>query len=183
MTQDPAAARRYAQAAVSLAHGQQQLDPLLDDLAAIQQVIERQPMLARLLANPEVEVAEKRELLTRLLTARVTPLALRLVIMLLWKGRLPLLPLVVSEGCRLRDAVQGIARGVARSARPLSPATLKSLEQRLGRRLGKQVILTSAVDPSLIGGVAVFLENTVFDGSVRRMLEVLRERLGAVRVA
>ena len=183
MIQDPAAARRYAQAVVPLAHGQGQLDALLDDLAAIQQLIERQPMLARLLANPEVEVADKRELLTRLLKARVTPLALRLILVLLWKGRLPLLPLVVAEGRQLRDEVQGIARGVARSARPLPAATLKALEQRLGRRLGKQVILTPAVDPSLIGGVAVSLDNTVFDGSVRRMLEVLRERLAAVRVA
>ena len=77
----------------------------------------------------------------------------------------------------------GIARGVARSARPLPAATLKSLEQRLGHRLGKHVVLTPAVDPSLIGGVAVSLDNTIFDGSVRRMLEVLREHLATVRVA
>lgn len=179
---DTAAAGRYAQAWVTLAHRQGALEQGLQDLAAVQQLLDRQPLLARLLANPEVAVAEKQSLVTRLLEPRVAPLALRLLVLLLWKHRLLLLPAIITEAQRLRDQVEGVARGVVTTARPLSAAMLARLEQRLSVRVGKRLALTAAIEPALLGGVVVQLGHTVFDGSVRRTLSRLREQLLTVKV-
>jgi len=183
MTDDPAAAHRYAQAFVTLANQPGQLEACLNDLAAIHELFQHQPLLTRFLTNPEVAVDEKRAVLTRLLQAHVSPLALRLLGLLLWKGRLALLPSILTEARRLRDQVQGIVRGVVLSARPLSEALVTRLRTRLGRHLDKRVELTTATDADLIGGVAVRLGNAVFDGSVRRGLERLREHLATINVA
>ena len=180
MSQDVTAAGRYAQAWVTLAHRGGELETGLRDLAAVQQLLDRQPRLVRLLANPEVAVAEKQRLVTRLLEGRVAQLALRLLVLLLWKNRLSLLPAIVVEAARLRDEVEGITRGVVTTARPLSPATLTRLQARLSARVGQRLALTAEVEPALLGGAVVRLGHVVFDGSVRRELAGLRERLTAL---
>ena len=62
------------------------------------------------------------------------------------------------------------------SARPLTEAQEKALRGRLASFSGKEVHLEKAVDESLIGGVRVRLENTVFDDSVRGRLDALVAR-------
>ena len=183
MIADPSAAHRYAQAFVTLAHQQQVLDAALADLAAVQQVIGSQPGLARLLANPEFPVEEKRQLVGRLFKTRIAPLALRLVHLLLTKGRLGLLPLLLAEAQQLRDEVEGVTRGFVRTARPLPKPLLERLRERLEGRLGHRVVLVTAVDPALLGGITVQLDNTVLDGSLRRGLQALRERLTTLNVS
>ncbi len=183
MIADPAAARRYAQAFVTLAHQQEVLDAALADLAAMQQVIGSQPGLARVLANPEIPVEEKRQLVGRLFETRAAPLTLRLMQLLLAKRRLGLLPLILIEAQNLRDAVEGVTRGVVRTARPLPAALLARLRERLEAQVGHRVLLTTAVDPALLGGITVQMDNTVFDGSLRRGLETLRERLTTLKLS
>lgn len=183
MTQETAAAGRYAQAWVALAHRQKTLDAALRDLTAVQTLLEQQPPLRRLLDNPEVDDAQKQALLTRLLERRVEPLVLRLLGLLLWKRRLPLLPAIVLEARRLRDQVEGVSRGVVRTARPLPASALEQITKRLERRLGRRLTLTASVEPALLGGVVIQLGHTVLDGSLRQGLRALRERLGALNVA
>ena len=47
----------------------------------------------------------------------------------------------------------------------------------LGKALGRQVTMTERVDPSLVGGFVARVGSVVFDGSVARHLERIRERL------
>jgi F-type H+-transporting ATPase subunit delta len=42
---------------------------------------------------------------------------------------------------------------------------------------GRTVVMTSATDPSIIGGVVAQIGSTVYDGSIRRQLEKIREKL------
>ena len=46
---------------------------------------------------------------------------------------------------------------------------------------GKQILLQSKVDASLLGGVTAQVGSTVFDGSVKTQLDRLRDSLAAGR--
>ena len=63
------------------------------------------------------------------------------------------------------------------SSAELTPATLDRVRRSLEQRTGKKVIVTSKVDPDLIGGVVARVGDLVLDGSVRTQLEDLRSRL------
>jgi F-type H+-transporting ATPase subunit delta len=68
------------------------------------------------------------------------------------------------------------------SAQVSSASTLESrqqqtLEAELSRMTGKQVRCDYQVDPALLGGIAVRLGSTIYDGSVRGRLEALRQRM------
>ena len=63
------------------------------------------------------------------------------------------------------------------TAAPLPPDRAKALEQSLAEVTGRTVLLATAVDPSIIGGVVARIGSTVYDGSVTRQLEKMKERL------
>jgi len=52
-----------------------------------------------------------------------------------------------------------------------------ALQQGLANATGRQVQLEGRVDPSIIGGAIARVGSTVYDGSVARQLEMMRETL------
>ena len=52
-----------------------------------------------------------------------------------------------------------------------------ALQQGLARATGRQVHIESRVDPSIIGGAIARIGSTVYDGSITRQLEKMREAL------
>ena len=74
------------------------------------------------------------------------------------------------------SADQAVAADVA-TAVPLARDRATALEGALSRATGQRVTITTRVDPSLIGGVVARVGSMVFDGSVRRQLARMREKL------
>ena len=54
----------------------------------------------------------------------------------------------------------------------------KAIEASLASATGRTVSLTTKVDPSIIGGVVARIGSTVYDGSITRQLQKIRQRLG-----
>jgi F-type H+-transporting ATPase subunit delta len=77
----------------------------------------------------------------------------------------------------LSNAANGIEEGIAYSAAPLSKEEIASLEKAMGKRLGVKVSLRNRVEPSLIGGVRVYVMGKAFDGSVEGRIEAMRSEL------
>jgi F-type H+-transporting ATPase subunit delta len=60
------------------------------------------------------------------------------------------------------------------SAVALTAEESRRIAEKLAQASQAQVILETAVDPSLLGGVVAQLGSRVYDGSVRAQLEELR---------
>jgi F-type H+-transporting ATPase subunit delta len=64
-----------------------------------------------------------------------------------------------------------------RAAVPLDEGVRDRLANALSHATGKQVEVNVVVDPNVLGGVVARIGDTVIDGSVRRRLDQLKERL------
>ncbi len=71
----------------------------------------------------------------------------------------------------------GRVRATVTSAAPLSDRELKRLQNAVEEMTGSNIVLDAKTDPSLIGGVVTQVGATQYDGSLRRQLERLRDRL------
>ena len=71
----------------------------------------------------------------------------------------------------------GIVEAEVTSARPLTEAESRELLAEVSRVTGKQVSAQYKIDPSLIGGAAIRVGSTVYDGSVRGQLQKMKEQL------
>jgi F-type H+-transporting ATPase subunit delta len=60
---------------------------------------------------------------------------------------------------------------------PLSAATAERVGRALGQASGKQVLVSTRVDPAIIGGAVARIGSTVYDGSVTTQLARMRQKL------
>jgi len=130
------------------------------------------------LLNPAVPVPRKRAAMAELV-ARAKPAGIvgKMLTLLADRDRLVLLPdLVASYRERLLD-YRKIVRAEVTTAAPLGGDRAKALESSLARVTGRTVVLDTRVDASIIGGVVARVGSTVYDGSVTRQLEKIKERL------
>ncbi len=71
----------------------------------------------------------------------------------------------------------GRSEGIVYSATPLSKKEVGELEKAMGNRLKKEVELTNRVEPSLLGGVRIFIDDMSFDGTIESKIEKMRSSL------
>jgi F-type H+-transporting ATPase subunit delta len=84
----------------------------------------------------------------------------------------------IAEGFRARlNQKRGVIQARVTTASPLPPDRAQALATRLTEVAGRQVTIQATVDPSIIGGVVTQVESTVYDGSVKRQLARMRQKL------
>lgn len=171
--------RRYAKALMAVtADRREKPDDLLVELEAAAGALAGEPRFGELMANPKVLLSDRLASLGRFLDSlQPRPLARHFFQMLLKKGRLGALPEIVEEFRALADERAGVIRAAVTSAAALSGEDAERLRTILGARFGKTVILTSAVDPALIGGLVVRIGSLSFDGSIRSQLAAIHRQL------
>jgi F-type H+-transporting ATPase subunit delta len=171
-------ARRYARALFEIGVDRGSFEAFgtqLDDLAA---TYAGSPELRQTLENPVFQLSQRRQVLESLLP-RVAPSreVQSFALLLLERGRIGALASIARAYRDMVDGKLGRVRATVSSARALDPATQSSVQRALERRTGKKVVLTTAVDPTLIGGIVARVGDLVFDGSLRTRLDGLRSRI------
>ena len=77
------------------------------------------------------------------------------------------------------DRLRGVARTRVVTSRPLDDPHREKLTRGLRQALGQDVVLDVAENPDLLGGLRLEVAGQVFDGTVRRQLDRLREALAS----
>ena len=172
------AARRYAEAAFQLATRDDALDAYAEglDLAARELGDER---IVAVLRNPARPLRQRIDLVERILAKRVHEQVVKLVGLLVERGKIERLPAVVGEYRRMLNEERGVVEALATTALPLTGDETSALQRKIAEMTGRTVDLRVDVDESLIGGLTVRVGDTLYDASVRGRLERLRERLVA----
>jgi F-type H+-transporting ATPase subunit delta len=173
------AASRYARALLDVAIKEQaDLEQIQDELSQFADLFTQHPTLQRVLLNPAVPVPRKRAAVVELTgRVKVSPILSKLLVLLAGRDRLVLLPdLLAAYRERLLDH-QHVVRADVTTASPLATDRAQAIQSGLARVTGRTVMLSTSVDPSIIGGVVARVGSTVYDGSVTRQLEKLKETL------
>jgi len=175
-----AAAARYARALFDVARQEQSdLEALNRQLADFTRVVTSNQTLERALTNPAVPVGKKRGVVDALLgRAPDMPLPLvKTIRMLVDRDRLGLLSQIAAAfDARLMD-YRRVVRAEVVTAMELPADRVASLKDGLARATGRDVQLQTRVDPSILGGAVARIGSTVYDGSVTRTLEKLKDTL------
>lgn len=171
------AIRGYAEAMFSVAEAEDALDAVEDELFRFARALEREQDLRDALADPALPADRKRAVLEEILGQRAHPVTVNLLGFIVEQGRARDLPAIVDELVALAAERRRAAVAEVRSAFPLDAEHRERLAEALGKATGKKVELKVVVDPSVVGGVVARVGDQVIDGSVRRRLELARERL------
>ncbi|MBI3455361.1 MAG: ATP synthase F1 subunit delta [Candidatus Rokubacteria bacterium] len=178
MRRGTAVARRYAKALWALAREEARLEPVARELATFDRLLADEAMLRDALLPPWVKAATKRAIVTTVAERlQFSPLTRNFLALVAQRRRLALLPDILVAYQALVDEAAGRVRARVRSAAPLGEAERAAIRGRLGRRLGKVVLLETAVDPALVGGFVAEVGSRLLDASIAGELRALREHM------
>jgi F-type H+-transporting ATPase subunit delta len=172
------AAKRYALAAFELA---QEHNDTAAWLSAVQQIAEfmGDPEVKRVLENTRVSQEPKQRLIEAAL-GDLPALPLNLAKLLVRKNRSELAVDIARQFQELLEEQRGVSRARATTAVPLGDTERDALSRRLAEQTGGEVVLETAVDPGLLGGVVVQIGDRLIDASTRSKLRALRASLNAI---
>ena len=168
----------YARSLFSVADAEGALEDVESQLFHFVRELERQPELREALGDIALPGERKRALLEDLLKDQANPHTLNLLLFVVEQGRARELGSIVER--LVEFAAERRERAVAevRTAVPLTKERQQKLAAALGRATGKRVELRVLVDPSVVGGVVARVGDQVFDGTIRRKLELARQHVG-----
>ena len=174
-------ARRYAQAVFRMALEQKELNVWQSDLRKVTSIV-RDEAFSAFLENRDVSFDEKTRALSERL-GEIHPMALKLVSMLITRGRLGMIEDISDEYQRMLDdyrGVEGAEMAEVTTAIPLDDDDKLRLAQRITDLVGRPVVLRAKVDPGVVGGIVIRIGDKLIDGSIRSKLASLRRELGGV---
>lgn len=169
--------RVYAEAMFSLAVDRNVVDDVAAELADFLRIAQENPAIGNFLTTPVVEPAAKVQALRRALEGRVSPVVADFVCLIVEKRRFAAFGRVVDAYRALADERAGRMRASVRTATALSPVLRDEIAAVLAGALGARIELEAEVDPSLLGGAVVTVDDRTYDGSLRTRLRRFRKQL------
>ena len=173
--------RGYARALFAVAEAEGELDRVEDELYRFGKAVEAQPKLREALTDPSLPAERKIAVTREILEEKASRHTVALLGFLIEEGRTRDLSRILEALAEVVAEQRNKAVAEVRSAVPMDEQRRTKLAAALAKATGKDVELKVLVDPTLIGGVVAQVGDQVFDGSVRRKLDMAREQLVKAR--
>jgi len=168
-------AGRYASALFDLAREENKISEVEEDLGKFQRMYDESADLVRLIRSPVIPAEEQSRALTAILErAGTSALAQNFFKLLARNRRLFAAPDMVRAYRAFAARSRGEVAAEVTSAHPLSDALAQELRDVLKASVGKDVRLSTKVEPSLLGGLIVKLGSRMVDTSLRTKLTSLK---------
>ena len=169
--------RRYAGALFGAASKADLVDRIESDLGLVSYALETSPALMDAVRSPVLPPHAKRELIRAVLGDKLHKTTLSYLYLLVDHNREEAILQTEEEYLVLANEARGVVSAAVVSAVTLTEDEEARLREKLSAITGKSVQLEKSVDPGLIGGVLVKMDDRVIDGSIRGQLEALRDRM------
>lgn len=169
--------RLSQQASLGVAERSGTLDEVEDELFRFGRILDAQPRLRLLLEDHTADPDRRLGLLDGLIGRRVNPTTRQLLDQVVRSPRGRTLDGAVTELVELAAARRQRYVAYVTAPAPLTAEQEQRLTATLGRIYGRAVSLRVAVDPDLLGGLVVKVNDEVIDGSVVSRLDAVRSRL------
>ncbi|HEY3752823.1 MAG TPA: F0F1 ATP synthase subunit delta [Pseudonocardiaceae bacterium] len=153
------------------------LEDVEDELFRFGRILISQPRLRSLLADQTAPADGRVALLHTVLDGRVTPVTSQLLEQSVREPRGRSLDLVVDKLAEFAAAMRGRSVAQVTAAAPLTDEQESRLAQTLSTIFGRSVSVQVELDPDLLGGLVIRVDDEVIDGSVVARLAKARQQL------
>ncbi len=173
-------AERYVKALFEVAKDAPTRAKIEKDFASLQAMMDESEALRALISNPLLTRAQQAQAMDAVLAAmRAQPETKDFITLLARQKRLDLLPAVIVLFGEWASKARGELRAEVVSATALKDADTRAIAERLSKTYGKTVIVTTRLDPSLLGGMVINIGSVQLDSSLSGKMRRLKNSLQA----
>ncbi len=174
---DPAQQRLgaiYADALLAATEKAGQTEEVLAELDSfVHEILDDHPKFEAILNSGIVSSDEKKQIIERAVGGKVSALLSNFLKVLAAHARLNAIRVIQRVAHDRLNTLRGRVRVDVTTATPLDESLTNQLKERLRGMLKREPVLTSHIDPEVIGGLIVRVGDTVYDGSVATELDRL----------
>jgi ATP synthase F1 delta subunit len=169
-------ARVYAASLFEVARERDVLDRIHDELGQLADELSSNRDLQVFFFSPYFSSQEKKDGIAKLIEG-ADERFVRFLELLAERHRLPVLFRIRRVFDELWREEHRLLPVAVTSAVELDPALVEEIGRRIEEQTGRQVELSSEVDPDVLGGIVLQVGDRVLDASVRNRLERLRKQV------
>lgn len=172
--QDYRVASRYAKSLLELAMEKNAIEHVHQDMLSFERVCRQNRDFLVMLNSPVINGEKKFEVIKRIFEKDAHPITIAFFDILRKKKRENFLFAISTEVHALYNRIKGIKKAVIVTATPLTDHLRGLLVDLTKKAAGSEVEFVEKVDPSVIGGFQLRLEDKVLDKTIRKSLVELR---------
>ncbi len=168
---------RYAKAFFSLAKEENMMELLKADIEKVFNVCNYSSDFILLLESPVVSVSKKAELISKIFKGEINILTLNFLLLIAKNKRESYIPGICRNFLELTRKDQNIKSAVLVTASEINTRTIKKIKILMEKELNSKVELSSQVEPEIIGGMILRIDDKQFDSSVTTQLRKIKQQL------
>ena len=173
----------YGDALFELALEENKLNAMLEEVSGVKEILLENEELTRVLLHPEVDKNEKIRLIENIFKGRCSDDMIGFLVLVTEKGRQKDLIPIFDYFIHKTKEYQGIGTAHVTSAIPLSDTQKEAVETRLlALTRYERFEMDYQVDPALIGGLVIRIEDRVIDSSIRTQLFEMKKTLTKIQL-
>lgn len=174
---NPRLASRYAKSLLDLSVEQNTVEATLSDVQLLDSVCKQSTDFANVLRSPIIKADKKHEIINAVVGSKLHPLTQAFVKLLVSKGREANLPEIAAAFISQYKEMKNIKTVKLTTAAPLNDVVKQAIVKNVTGSMHKgQIEVTEVVDPSIIGGFILQMDDKLVDASVRRDLKDVRDQ-------
>tara|TARA_B000000532_G_scaffold239127_1_gene228336 strand:- start:496 stop:1053 length:558 start_codon:yes stop_codon:yes gene_type:complete len=170
-------ASRYAKALLGLASERGELKAVESDINTLSSLVDSSKEFELLLVSPVVKPDQKKAVLNALLKDKLSEVTFMFIILLVSKGREGAIASIVEEVKSQLRAMNNIQAATVKTASPLDEDSRAKILAQVAKLHNGEVELKEIVDPEILGGFVLRLDDKEIDASIKRQLNTLGRKL------
>ena len=167
--------KEYAIALFSLALESEEHAQIYGDMEYLKELINENPEYIDYLVNSSIPKSERVNNLREVFEGRVCDPVFAFLNVLLEHRDINVLLSAIDEFRSLYEDYMNVADAVVTSVVELTDEQKKKLISKLSLVTGRRIRATYVIDSSLIGGLSVTVDGKLYDGSIKKNLNNLKE--------
>jgi F-type H+-transporting ATPase subunit delta len=168
---------RYAKSLIDLAIEQNLLEAINADILAFKATIDQNHALESLFKNPIIKGDKKLAILKQIFGSSFDKLTISFFEIVIDKKREYYLSDIANAFIAQYNVINKITTAQVKTAVAISAEVVSEVKAFIEKQTGKKVILETTVDPELIGGLIIQMEDKLYDASISGKLRKAKQEL------
>ena len=168
---------RYAKAFFQTAKDKNMLGQFKTDIETVFDVCNNSPEFIYLLNSPVIKSSKKAELIETIFKTAVNQLTLNFLLLITQNKRETEIPGICRNFLELTRKDQNIKTATLVTANEIIPAVTEKIKTIIEKELKARVELSTKVNPDMIGGIILRVDDKQYDASVASQLKKIKQQL------
>ena len=167
---------RYGLALFSLAVDENKVLSWQEEVKELSSILKENADFVMILGSSFLPIEKRQEILGKSLVG-VDKNILALILVVMENNRTNDLLEIFESFNSLCNEYRGVSEGLIYSTLKLDKKVINQIEEKISKIEKHKVELKNVIDPTLIGGVKVVINDRIYDGSIKHHIEVMKSDL------